>query len=338
MILFFVPFCSFFSQISAHGALGFPPARQWICSRGPSPNMGVPWNGIGGPAICDQNLYAPKGENINTVIENWSSVSHGDANWRMSQPGYASDPLLGHKNVIGTASSTKICGAGSTDFSALTETVWQNPELFEEHQFINPGQLEVVYKASAPHNTQNDGYFDVYITKPSWNKNNPVTWADIEAKPFCSYTPNSFDRSNTETWKCDIPDRPGQHVLFTVWQRHDSPEAFYSCSDVIISGEVKTTIAPKTTPAPRTSAPKTTKAPETTEKVVTTPKVNTTPGDVTKFCQGKADGYYGDPADQSKFIVCQSGHTHELSCPAGLVWDAFLGACNWPSRSVEIVE
>lgn len=34
------------------------------------------------------------------------------------------------------------------------------------------------------------------------------------------------------TFSGTLPERSGKHLLYAVWQRSDSPEAFYSCSDV----------------------------------------------------------------------------------------------------------
>merc|ERR1712062_750838 len=52
--------------------------------------------------------------------------------------------------------------------------------------------------------------------------------------------------------------KSGKHVIYAVWQRNDSPEAFYSCSDVVFGSENVVT--------------------ETTEKstTVTTPEITTT--------------------------------------------------------------
>ncbi|NEE17177.1 lytic polysaccharide monooxygenase, partial [Streptomyces sp. SID7499] len=33
-----------------------------------------------------------------------------------------------------------------------------------------------------------------------------------------------------------IPERSGRQLVYTVWQRSDSPEAFYACSDVTFGG------------------------------------------------------------------------------------------------------
>ncbi|NEE31025.1 lytic polysaccharide monooxygenase, partial [Streptomyces sp. SID7982] len=33
-----------------------------------------------------------------------------------------------------------------------------------------------------------------------------------------------------------IPERSGRQLVYTIWQRSDSPEAFYACSDVTFGG------------------------------------------------------------------------------------------------------
>src|SRR5690606_23833272 len=38
------------------------------------------------------------------------------------------------------------------------------------------------------------------------------------------------------TFTGTLPERSGKQVLYAVWQRSDSPEAFYSCSDVTFGG------------------------------------------------------------------------------------------------------
>lgn len=40
------------------------------------------------------------------------------------------------------------------------------------------------------------------------------------------------------TIRCDLPQRTRKHVIFHIWQRADSPEAFYSCNDVKFKGGI----------------------------------------------------------------------------------------------------
>jgi len=40
---------------------------------------------------------------------------------------------------------------------------------------------------------------------------------------------------------CPLPlDKTGRHAIYCIWQRDDSREAFYSCSDVIFNNDAST--------------------------------------------------------------------------------------------------
>ncbi|XP_067863651.1 acidic mammalian chitinase-like [Heptranchias perlo] len=48
------------------------------------------------------------------------------------------------------------------------------------------------------------------------------------------------------------------------------------------------------------------------------------------FCSDKADGFYSDPKDPTKFYECAGGKTFAKYCSSGLVFDATCKCCNWP--------
>lgn len=48
----------------------------------------------------------------------------------------------------------------------------------------------------------------------------------------------------------DVPARSGRHLIYSIWQRSDSPEAFYTCSDVVFGKDSGAGAA-----APAASAP-----------------------------------------------------------------------------------
>jgi chitin-binding protein len=52
--------------------------------------------------------------------------------------------------------------------------------------------------------------------------------------------PLSTDAQGRQVYRilCPLPPRNGRHVVFVTWQRSDSPEAFYACSDVQFTGGV----------------------------------------------------------------------------------------------------
>ncbi|MBY0465422.1 MAG: lytic polysaccharide monooxygenase, partial [Burkholderiales bacterium] len=63
--------------------------------------------------------------------------------------------------------------------------------------------------------------------------------------------------TNRYTMRVTVPKRTGHHVLYAAWQRSDSTEAFYSCSDVSFGGTTATTPTTNPTPpvAPTTLSP-----------------------------------------------------------------------------------
>src|SRR5690606_30893350 len=86
------------------------------------------------------------------------------------------------------------------------------------------------------------GTFRTYITKDSWSPSRPLAWSDLEAQPFYSATdPPSVGSPGNEDayyhWNARLPSgKSGRHIIYTVWERSDSPETFYSCSDVVFDG------------------------------------------------------------------------------------------------------
>ena len=44
------------------------------------------------------------------------------------------------------------------------------------------------------------------------------------------------------------------------------------------------------------------------------------------------DGYYPDPVDCSKFIVCSAGVAYHKNCPPGLKYNKAKKLCDWPQN------
>ena len=47
------------------------------------------------------------------------------------------------------------------------------------------------------------------------------------------------------------------------------------------------------------------------------------------YCQGSTGQFAYEP-DCHKFVNCGAGLAYLQECPAGLLFDPFLGTCNWP--------
>ncbi|WP_299886147.1 lytic polysaccharide monooxygenase [uncultured Lacinutrix sp.] len=90
---------------------------------------------------------------------------------------------------------------------------------------VSPGPYTVTWTNSAPHATS---YYSVYITKDDWTPDQVLTWESL--------TPLVTTSASVAEYIVDIPVvlpfRTGKHVIYSIWQRSDSQEAFYSTSDI----------------------------------------------------------------------------------------------------------
>ena len=94
---------------------------------------------------------------------------------------------------------------------------------------VSPGPFTITWTNTAPHATE---YYDVYITKESWTPDQPLTWDSLE---LLAHTDPSPAASSVDI-PVILPVRTGKHVIYSIWQRSDSPEAFYSTSDIDFDG------------------------------------------------------------------------------------------------------
>ncbi|WP_329194004.1 MULTISPECIES: lytic polysaccharide monooxygenase [unclassified Streptomyces] len=84
------------------------------------------------------------------------------------------------------------------------------------------------YKGTAPHK----GTFELYVTKDGYDPAKPLRWSDLEPEPFVKVTDPAM-RGGDYVFSGTVPKKSGRHLIYGIWQRSDSPEAFYSCSDVV---------------------------------------------------------------------------------------------------------
>lgn len=112
----------------------------------------------------------------------------------------------------------QLCSAGRAKYRGLdlARSDWPATR-------ISSGSRTLTYHATAPHR---NGNFTFYITRAGWSPTTPLRWGDLVQIA-------NFNRSPSFSWTVNIPSRTGRHLIYSVWQRTDSPEAFYTCSDVI---------------------------------------------------------------------------------------------------------
>ncbi|MFJ3673042.1 lytic polysaccharide monooxygenase [Streptomyces sp. NPDC090106] len=184
---------------AAHGTMGDPVSRVAQCyAEGPeSPKS----------AACKAAVAAGGTQ----ALYDWNGIRIGDAGGR-------------HQELIPDG---KLCSAGSDEFKGLdlARADWPSTS-------VSSGAYTFKYRVTAPHK----GTFKVYITKAGYDPAQPLAWDDLDlANPVATAT-DPVATNGYYTFSGTLPQRSGAQLLYGIWQRSDSPEAFYSCSDVTFGG------------------------------------------------------------------------------------------------------
>ncbi|KUL41057.1 lytic polysaccharide monooxygenase [Streptomyces regalis] len=184
---------------AAHGSMGDPVSRVSQCyAEGPeSPKS----------AACKAAVAAGGTQ----ALYDWNGIRIGDAAGR-------------HQELIPDG---KLCSANSDEFKGLDLARADWPATS-----VSSGSYTFKYRVTAPHK----GTFKVYLTKAGYDPAKPLAWDDLDlANPVATATDPAAS-GGFYTFSGTLPQRSGKQLLYAVWQRSDSPEAFYSCSDVTFGG------------------------------------------------------------------------------------------------------
>lgn len=184
---------------SAHGSMGDPVSRVSQChAEGPeSPKS----------AACKAAVAAGGTQ----ALYDWNGIRIGDAAGK-------------HQQLIPDG---KLCSAGDPAFKGLDLARADWPATG-----VSSGSYTFKYRVTAPHK----GTFKVYITKPGYDPSQPLGWGDLDLSAPVATATDPVASGGFYTFSGTLPERSGKHLLYAVWQRSDSPEAFYSCSDVTFGG------------------------------------------------------------------------------------------------------
>ncbi|GHH53754.1 lytic polysaccharide monooxygenase auxiliary activity family 9 protein [Lentzea cavernae] len=180
----------------------------------------------------------------------------------------------------------KLCSAGLAKYAGLDQSsaAWPVTKL---------KSTAFTYRATIPH----QGSFRFYVTRDGFSPDRPLRWADLDQ--FLNVPSPPLVNGSYE-FQVQLPqDRTGRHLVYTVWQNTDTPDTYYSCTDVEIAAAVKPTTpaaqqapaAPPVKAAPQTpasrSAPSSTKpsAPKSSvpRPVPVASSAEQPPSDATRF-------------------------------------------------------
>lgn len=206
-------------SVSAHGWAEFPPSRTEVCDRD-----GGYWQNKIPNAAC-QALW-DKSNAFPFTQKNENAALTADYNNIEAVKKQVIDGLL--------------CAGGDQKKAGLDipHNEWQQTEVIVDAN----GEFDFKWVATATHNPS---FWQFYITKPNYDKSQPLTWDDLElVDEVGNVEPTEATPYDTYNFKVKLPtDRMGEKVvLFSRWQRIDpAGEGFYNCSDITIkqgNGEI----------------------------------------------------------------------------------------------------
>ncbi|MFA3879195.1 lytic polysaccharide monooxygenase [Streptomyces sp. MMCC 100] len=184
---------------SAHGSMGDPVSRVSQChAEGPENPKS---------AACRAAVAAGGTQ----ALYDWNGIRIGNAAGK-------------HQELIPDG---KLCSANDPAFKGLDLARADWPATG-----VSSGSYTFKYRVTAPHK----GTFKVYITKPGYDPSQPLGWGDLDLSAPVATSTDPVASEGFYTFSGTLPERSGKHLLYAVWQRSDSPEAFYSCSDVSFGG------------------------------------------------------------------------------------------------------
>ncbi|WP_406863097.1 lytic polysaccharide monooxygenase [Streptomyces sp. HUAS MG47] len=188
---------------AAHGAVFNPVGRVAACyAEGPETPKSQ---------VC-KDLVADSGTQ---PLYDWNEVNIANADGR-------------HQQVIPDG---KLCSANREKYRALdwARTDWPATA-------VATGSFDFRIRVTAPHS----GTMTMYITKQGFDPTQPLKWSDLDTTPVATYATTRTATDGYYAFTGNLPARTGRHIVYQVWQRNDSPEAFYSCSDVTFGGATAT--------------------------------------------------------------------------------------------------
>lgn len=181
----------------AHGSMQTPISRVYQCfQEGPeSPKSDAC------QAVVDAGGTQP--------LYDWMEVNQSDANGK-------------HTKIIADGT---LCAGGRDKYVGLDlpRRDWKKTTIVPNAK----GKYKFKLYATTPHATK---YLRFYITRDGWDRDKSLAWSDVER--FAQKKSPTF-KGNLLSVKKKLPEgKSGRHVILAIWQRSDSAEAFYSCSEV----------------------------------------------------------------------------------------------------------
>lgn len=183
----------------AHGAPTDPVSRAAACA---------PRGTDGGRSAACRAASAARG---GRSFEDWDSLSVADVRGRDRE----------------AIPDGKLCSGGIDAFAGLDAP----REDWPTTRLGGGGEFTMTYRSTIPHR----GTFTLYLTRAGYDPGRPLRWSDLDAGPFATAKDPAHANGAYRITGTLPADRTGRHVLFTIWRNTDTPDTYYSCSDVVLT-------------------------------------------------------------------------------------------------------
>ncbi|MDR6978744.1 chitin-binding protein [Streptomyces sp. 3330] len=208
------------AAVASAASVGLIPAALTLLSAAPAAAHGSMGDPVSRVAQCyAEGPESPKSDACRAAVAaggtqalyDWNGIRIGDANGR-------------HQELIPDG---RLCSANNDEFKGLDLARADWPATS-----VDSGAYTFKYRVTAPHK----GTFKVYLTKAGYDPAGTLAWSDLDLEHPVATATDPVASGGFYSFSGTLPERSGKQLLYAVWQRSDSPEAFYSCSDVTFPG------------------------------------------------------------------------------------------------------
>jgi chitin-binding protein len=186
------------TYVNAHGTIEVPTSRVYNC------RLENPENPLSAACIAAVAIGGTQ------PLYDWNEINQGNA-------------AGNHQAVIPDGT---LCAGGRDKYQGLNQG--RDDWIAEPINYNLKGEIDFVYFATAPHAS---AYFRFYVTKDDYDLNSALGWGDLDPV-FCEINQVTLENQRYNM-TCPSPvAKTGKHIIYNIWQRADSDEAFYACIDV----------------------------------------------------------------------------------------------------------
>jgi predicted carbohydrate-binding protein with CBM5 and CBM33 domain len=154
----------------------------------------------------------------------------------------------------------ELCGGGLDAFKGLNIA----RDDFPATTVTSGKTLSIKYRATIAH----QGSFRVYLTEQGYSPTEKLAWGNLGSKPLTDVADPPLTDGAFQ-FSVKLPERTGRQILFIVWQTSNTPDTYYSCSDLAFPAAAVTSPPPtKKAVATRKATPSASPSVSRTEQAV----------------------------------------------------------------------